>query len=556
MREGLLVGGKYRMDAKLGAGGMGEVWRARNERTDREFAIKFLRAEGARDPNLLARFFQEARVSGKLRHPSILEIIDVGSAPELDDAPFLVMELLDGVSLDALIAALGRLEPRLAVEIVATVSRALALAHAGGIVHRDLKPANIYLHRPGTGALVPKILDFGISKIAAANPLDGAPGLTQTGTVLGSPLYMSPEQASSEKSIDARSDVHALGVVLWECLVGKPPFPADTYNNLVIAIVTGERPRLGTTVPGVSPSLEAAVSRAFARKREDRFAGAAELADALDAELAKLGGPRLDARTAAAELFAAMQAAKAARPQPAPPPSAPPQSAPAPRSTTGGVSVATPKSPAAYTLGQSPQQEVARSDVQRAEVERAQVESAETLPHAMARSGDTMQSREAVSARSERSPATRPATRARMRFLLALGGALPVVALLAVGLLTSSRKSASGPAAAAVPLEPAAAVASAPAMPAVAAQPAAAPPPASSAPSSLVAAESAPSASASASASATAAFAASPAAAARAATKPAGKAVAPAAAAPAAPVRATKPAAPAKPVQDDPNKLF
>jgi serine/threonine-protein kinase len=303
MRQDALVAGKYRLLRQIGAGGMGSVWLARNEVTERQFAIKFLHAGATSDEVVLARFLQEARVSGRLRHPSIVEILDAGTAPELEGAPFLVMELLDGLSLDQLVQRMGRLPSRLAVEIVLEIARAVAVAHEKGIVHRDLKPANIFLHRPGTGGVLPKVLDFGISKFQKTPTSVVTTGLTQTGALLGSPRYMSPEQAMSDKSIDGRSDVHALGVVLWECLVGAPPFDADTYNNLVVQIITGDRPALRSKVPDVSPSLEALVSRAMARRREDRFATVKELADALEAELARLGGPTLAARTAAAQLF-------------------------------------------------------------------------------------------------------------------------------------------------------------------------------------------------------------------------------------------------------------
>ncbi len=342
MRSGVLVAGKYRILRKLGEGGMGSVWQGVNVATERDFAIKFLHASCASSASLLARFFQEARVSGKLRHPSVIEIFDVGTAPELDGAPFLVMELLDGASLDVLLAKLGALPTRVVLETVAEVARALALAHDKGIVHRDLKPANIFLHRPGTGALVPKVLDFGISKIApAANAPDLAAGLTQTGAVLGSPLYMSPEQASGDKTVDGRSDVHALGVVLWECLVGTPPFVSDNYNTLVVQIITGARPSLADTLPSGSPGLAAIVARAMARRREDRFQTAIELAAALDAELATL--PRehsITSRTAAEELFARV-----------PHPSVRPDATGG--STTGGMEVPSSRgaSPIAYSVG-------------------------------------------------------------------------------------------------------------------------------------------------------------------------------------------------------------
>jgi eukaryotic-like serine/threonine-protein kinase len=170
-------------------------------------------------------------------------------------------------------------------------------------VHRDLKPANIFLHRSGSGALVPKVVDFGISKIIGAPGDEPGLSLTRTGAMMGSPIYMSPEQAASDKSIDARSDVHALGVVMWECLVGKPPYVAQTFNTLIIEIVTAGRPLLRDAMPEAPASIEALLAKAFAREREARFANAGELAGAIEQELADLGITQtLDQRTTA-ELF-------------------------------------------------------------------------------------------------------------------------------------------------------------------------------------------------------------------------------------------------------------
>ncbi len=352
MRSGVVIASKYRIGKELGSGGMGSVWQAVNLATEREFAIKFLHAALAKNQGLLARFFQEAKVSGKLRHPSIIEIFDVGAAAELDDTPFLVMELLDGASLDVLMRRTGGPVPtRIALESMADIARALALAHGKGIVHRDLKPANIFLHRSGTGAVVPKVLDFGISKFAGAAAPDINTGLTQTGAVLGSPLYMSPEQAASDKSIDGRSDVHALGVVLWECLVGEPPFTADTYNNLVVRIITGERPRMADTLPDLPPGIAAIVDRAMSRNREDRFPSAAAMADALEAEIAKLPpSTSITARGGAAEVFGRMGPASLKPP--------PETEAATIGTTTGGMSVPSVRapsdvSPAAFTMQDS-----------------------------------------------------------------------------------------------------------------------------------------------------------------------------------------------------------
>ena len=478
MRSGVMVASKYRILRELGSGGMGSVWQAVNVVTEREFAIKFLHASLTQSQGLLTRFFQEAKVSGKLRHPSVIEIFDVGTAPELGGAPFLVMELLDGASLDVAMRRLGSIPIRIALESIAEVARALQLAHDKGIVHRDLKPANIFLHRPGTGAIVAKVLDFGISKIADMGAPDVSTGLTQTGAVLGSPLYMSPEQAASDKSIDGRSDVHALGVVLWECLVGEPPFVADTYNNLVVRIITGERPRLAESLAGVSPSLAAIVERAMARRREDRYPTAAALAEALEGEIAKLpASTSITSRNAAAEVLAKVDV-------PSMRPDAPPAAA---GTTTGGMSVPSTRrpldaSPAAYTLekpqAQSGEQGPPRSTAEAA-FAKTQVAAAATLAATV----------DQPRAQPLPTPATTtvPRSRARVVILSAVAGAALVgfaVAALVRHPATPAPQVTADPGALAVPPIPSfaltalppLAIPSASALPAVASAPSASPP--------------------------------------------------------------------------------
>ncbi len=291
---------------------MGSVWLAKNEVTDREFAIKLLLPQAAEAPMAMQRFLREARVCGALRHPSILEIYDAGAAPELGGAPYLVMERLDGAALDVVLRLRGALAPRLALDIVVQISRGRELAHEKGIVHRDLKPANVYLHRPGSGALEPKVLDFGISKIISLKAPEVA--LTNTAAILGSPIYMSPEQMGAAPHLDARSDVHALGVLLWELLTGKAPFAAESYNLLVVEIMKGPRPLLHSVMPGASKRLAAIVERAFAIEPNERFASAALFADALDAELTELGGPVLGSRTAAADVLGGLDLCSKAPP--------------------------------------------------------------------------------------------------------------------------------------------------------------------------------------------------------------------------------------------------
>jgi serine/threonine protein kinase len=312
LTAGALIAGKYRVIKKLGEGAMGSVWLAKNEVTDREFAIKVLLPEAAAAPSALARFLREARVCGTLRHPSILEIYDAGAAPEIGGAPYLVMERLDGAPLDTVLRLRGALAPRLALDIVVQISRGLELAHAKGIVHRDLKPANVFLHRPGSGAVEPKVLDFGISKVVSSKSPEI--GLTNTSAILGSPIYMSPEQMSPDTPLDARSDVHALGVLLWELLTGSPPFTSTSYNLLVVEIMRGPRPKLRDAMPSASKSLAMIVDRAFAIDRSERFASAAKLADALDAELADVGGGVLGGRTAATDILGGMDLSSNAPP--------------------------------------------------------------------------------------------------------------------------------------------------------------------------------------------------------------------------------------------------
>ena len=289
VHPGVLVAGKYRVIQMIGEGGMGSVWLARNEVTERDFAIKFLHETPGRSQSQVPRFFQEAKIASKLRHPSVVEVFDAGTEPALDNAPYLVMEALDGIGLDRAISRAGTLPLGLSLEIIAEIARALALAHEKGIIHRDLKPSNVFLHRIGNGALVPKVLDFGISKILVDESGRQISSVTQTGAILGSPLYMSPEQAAGDKTIDARSDVHALGVMLWECLLGQPPFRAETHGLLLVEIIQGPRPELSGVLPRIPPDVSALVQRAMARDRDTRFAHAGEFADAVEQAILRLG---------------------------------------------------------------------------------------------------------------------------------------------------------------------------------------------------------------------------------------------------------------------------
>src|ERR1700733_5737276 len=202
MQSGQTIAGKYRLNEPIGAGGMASVWSATNVFTERQFAIKFMHPVVAKTPEAARRFLMEAKVSARVNHPNIIEIIDVGQTE--DGALFMVMELLQGSSLET---AMRRQSPPMVasefISVMIDVARALVAAHKSGVVHRDLKPTNIYLHMIRESVAVPKLLDFGVSKFLE----DDNHSLTIAGTVLGSPLYMSPEQAMGLDTIDGRTDV-------------------------------------------------------------------------------------------------------------------------------------------------------------------------------------------------------------------------------------------------------------------------------------------------------------------------------------------------------------
>jgi len=233
MKSGEVVAGKYRLEARLGIGGMGEVWRATHTETGGAYALKFMHAHAAASRVARHRFAREARVSARINHPSVIDIYDVG---EIDDGIlFLAMELLEGVSLADALHAERRLSVRDFLTVMLDTARALEAAHAAGVVHRDVKPGNVFLHHdPATGLASAKILDFGISKLGDA----GDAHHTRTGAVLGSPRYMSPEQARSAASVDHRADLWSLGVILFEALTGTWPHDGDSFSSLVVAICT------------------------------------------------------------------------------------------------------------------------------------------------------------------------------------------------------------------------------------------------------------------------------------------------------------------------------
>ncbi|MDF3066526.1 MAG: uncharacterized protein K0R38_2127 [Polyangiaceae bacterium] len=268
--EGIVIARKYRLESLLGEGGMGAVWRAFNLQLEVPVAIKLLRSDLAAT-DLGERLRVEARAAAKLVHPSIVRIFDIGESDSGE--PFIVMELLSGESLSQLLLR-GALPAVNAVQLLLPIAEALSLAHSRGVVHRDLKPDNIFLSREGS-VLQPKLLDFGIAKVTSG-AIAGGPTLTQTGTLLGSPDYMSPEQAYAQPDVDERSDVWAFSVVLYEALAGHTPFRGESVASILRSVVQDEPPPL-EQVGHVDPALAAIVRRGMTKDRDARPASIFEL---------------------------------------------------------------------------------------------------------------------------------------------------------------------------------------------------------------------------------------------------------------------------------------
>ncbi len=275
LAPGTVVEGRYRVESLLGSGGMGAVYEATHLLLDHRVALKCLHAGFARDPLVVERFKREARAATSIGHDHIVDVTDMGDLP--DGAPYLVMELLAGESLGQRLER-GPLSIGLAVRIAVQVADALEAAHDKGIVHRDLKPDNIFLVARRDGAVFVKVLDFGISKMRAD---DTSASLTQTGMAIGTPSYMSPEQAQGLRSVDHRTDIYALGVILYQMLTGALPFRAPTYPMLLLQIVSGTPMPMSRHRLDLPEDLEALVHRTFAREAEDRPQRMRELESAL-----------------------------------------------------------------------------------------------------------------------------------------------------------------------------------------------------------------------------------------------------------------------------------
>jgi serine/threonine-protein kinase len=274
VKPGDILGGKYRIDRILGAGGVGVIAAATHVELGQKCAIKVLRANV--DPDLRDRFIREARAAARLSGEHVARVMDVGRSA--DGTPYFVMELLAGEDLGHLVGGEGPLGVEMAIELALQTCEGLAEAHAAGIVHRDLKPRNLFLSRRIHGEPLVKILDFGIAKVRK----EGDTHETGTESVFGSPQYMSPEQMRASRDVDARADIWSLGVCLYELLTGKPPFDAPTVPLLCVKVLTEPAPPLHDKRPDLPLELVAIVERCLSKEPEGRFADVGELAAALE----------------------------------------------------------------------------------------------------------------------------------------------------------------------------------------------------------------------------------------------------------------------------------
>ncbi len=274
------MAGKYRIDHVLGTGGMGVVVAATHLQLQSRVAIKFLSPDAVRSDASAARLLREARASANIKSDHVARVIDVGTLET--GAPYIVMEHLEGMNLAALLRQRERLPVGEAATYVLQACDGIAHAHALGIVHRDLKPSNLFVTRRANGSSSVKVLDFGLSKVTEpGGHLPADAHLTSTTDVIGSPVYMSPEQLRSTRDVDARTDIWALGTILFELIAGQPPFRARTLPQLCMLILHSKARSLREVCPDVPPALEAVVRRCLEKDPSKRFDSVRELVQAL-----------------------------------------------------------------------------------------------------------------------------------------------------------------------------------------------------------------------------------------------------------------------------------
>src|SRR6187402_2923907 len=281
IREGEILGGKYRLEREIGRASMGTVWSAVHLTLGQRVAIKLISAEHAQSAEARARFSTEAKAAARLRSRYVVQVYDDGETTA--GTPYIVLEYLDGETLEQRLERERDLPLNDAVRVMRHVARALSRAHASGIVHRDLKPGNVFLTRSEDDEVgwLAKVLDFGIAKLEE----QGIASTTKTGTLLGTPLFMSPEQVRGASSVDSRSDLYSLGMVFYNMLTGDYAFNGESFADVLVAICTGPLPDLRVAAPWVPASIAEWFQRACAREVQDRFQSADEMIEAMDLAL-------------------------------------------------------------------------------------------------------------------------------------------------------------------------------------------------------------------------------------------------------------------------------
>ncbi|KAA0109582.1 protein kinase [Mycolicibacterium sp. P1-5] len=314
--NGVLLEGRYRVDAKIATGGMSTVYRGLDVRLDRPVALKVMDARYAGDSQFLTRFQREARAVARLKDPGLVAVYDQGGGGSSQEPPFLVMELIEGGTLRELLRERGPMPPHAAAAVLRPVLGGLATAHRAGLVHRDVKPENVLISDGGEV----KLVDFGLVRAVAEA------GITSTSVILGTAAYLSPEQVSTGAA-DARSDVYAVGILAYELITGATPFTGDNPLTVAYQRMDHDVPAPSVAINGVPPQFDEFIARATARNPDARFVDAEEMAEDLDAIAVELGLPKFrvpapqnSAQHAAATAVHSRPTAEHRAPAPAPPP--------------------------------------------------------------------------------------------------------------------------------------------------------------------------------------------------------------------------------------------